>query len=38
MPKQTLLVYYVKIKFKSQATGQKGEIKIFSWVRLNAIP
>ena len=38
MPKQTLLVYYVKTKFKPQATGQKREIKIFNWVTLNTIP
>ena len=38
MPKQTLLVYYVKMKFKPQATGQKREKKIFNWVTLNTIP
>ena len=37
MPKQTSLVYYVKMKFKPQATGQKREIKIFNWVILNTI-
>ena len=37
MPQQTLLVYYVKMKFKPQATGQKREIKIFNWVTLNTI-
>ena len=35
MPKQTLLVSYVKMKFKPQATGQKREI---DWVTLNTIP
>ena len=38
MPKQALLVYYAKMKFKPQATGQKREIKIFDWVTLNTIP
>ena len=31
MPKQTLLVYHVKMKLKPQATWQKREIKIFNW-------
>ena len=38
MLKQALLVYYVKMKFKPQATGQKREIKIFNWVTLNTLP
>ena len=38
MPKQTIPVFYVKTKFKPQATGQKLEIKIFNWVTLNTIP
>ena len=37
MPKQTLAVYYVQMKFKPQAAGQKREIKIFNWVTLNTI-
>ena len=37
MPKLTLLVYYIKMKFKPQATGQKLEIKIFNWVTLNTM-
>ena len=33
MPKQTMSVFYVnKTKFKSQATVQKSEKKIFNWV------
>ena len=33
MPKQTMPVFYVnKTKFKSQATVQKSEKKIFNWV------
>ena len=38
MPKQTMPVFYVKTKFKPQATGQKLETKIFNWVTLNSIP
>ena len=38
MPKQTLLVYYFKMKFKPQATGQKREINNFNWMTLNTIP
>ena len=38
MPKQTITVFYVKTKFKPQATGQKREIKTFNWVTLNKIP
>ena len=30
--------FCVKTKFKSQAMGQKHEIKIFDWVALNTIP
>ena len=37
MPKQTLLVYYFKMKFKPQATGQKREINNFNWMTLNTI-
>ena len=38
MPKKTLLVYYVEMKLKPQATGQKSKINIFNWVTLNTIP
>ena len=38
MPKQTMPAFYVKTKFKPQATGQKREIKIFNRVTLNAVP
>ena len=38
MPKQKMLVFYVKTKFKPQATGQKCEIMIFNWVTLNTTP
>ena len=38
MPKQTMSVFYAKTKFKPQATGRKGEIKILNWVTLNTIP
>ena len=38
MPKQTMPVFYVnKTKFKSQATVQKSEIKIFNWVTRSKI-
>ena len=38
MPKQTIPLFYVKTKFKPQATGQKREINIFNWVTLNTKP
>ena len=35
MPKHTMPVFYInEMKFKSQATVQKSELKIFNWMTL----